>query len=153
MMFRRFLFASILLCLVAGCVKQETIVTAFTFTSNGAQISGNVYTATYKRDSATARQVLLAKLYLDTKDYIQIHYSDSSYITPGTYNNGGILSYTASDSIVYDLTSGNLTISQIDTVAHKISGTFQFTGFNPYASPISVSFSNGSFNSLVYQTH
>ena len=130
-----------LLFFLAGCIKQETIVTAFSFSSNGVKLSGHVYTSTYKRDSTSGNEVLITKLYIDNKDYVQIHYSAPNYIATGTYSNSDVLSYT-SDSTVYTLTSGNLTITQIDTIAHKISGTFQFSGINPSASPTSVTFND-----------
>ena len=141
------------LLLLASCIKQETITTIFTFSSNGVQVSGNTYTASYKRDSVSGSHNFTANLYVGAKsnnNYIQINYSGAGYITPGTYNNGGIFSYIV-DSTTYSETTGSLTISQIDTIAHKMSGNFQFSALNPAVTPSSLTITNGSFTALAYQ--
>ncbi|HWB62893.1 MAG TPA: DUF6252 family protein [Chitinophagales bacterium] len=157
---RKLTGALVLLLIIAGCTKSLTVDTAYSFTNNGVNYGGNVYTATYHYDTANARQVFNGTLYIggaNSGNYLQLNLQSNNYIIPGTYQYANTYPASASasmrfvsDTIQYIQLSGYVQVTSIDTVGHKISGAFEFGGANTQNALSTISLTNGKFTNLNY---
>ena len=140
--------------LVAGCKKEATPTYAYTFTANASNFSGNVYDASYIRDSVSGKLKFDAKFYIGAKTdyrYIELKFSGNNYIDTGSYTNVGPLTYNR-DGHTYIEQYGTYTINKLDTANQLISGTFQFTGYCSIETILYMNVTNGVFTNVKYVT-
>jgi hypothetical protein len=154
------LIAILFLATIASCSKDNGFAKAYTFSLNGVQVSGDLYSALYHYDTAAGEWAFTGVFNIsDTANYayLQLNFVSQNIIRPGNYNYGQSYanSTTAGFTCVngpksYSETSGNLQISQVDSVNHKISGAFQFAAVNTADAANSISISGGSFSNISY---
>ncbi len=116
-------------------------------------IDGTLYTADDAQAAIGDGLINVAGLRGSNGEYVAVVVNGTS---EGTYTEEAIMSYSASDnddnvySNLFSTSPGSVTISEIDTVNHTISGTFSFTGIND-ADDEKV-FTNGVFENVPYTT-
>ena len=140
---------------LSGCKKDLSY--SYGFSVNGVGCQGNTYSAYYKYDTVATLNEFAADFYIgnvaDT-NYVQISFSGNGYIMPGVYYSGVTNPGNTQCSFAYNKNhlyytdvSGIIEILQIDTVAHKIKGNFQFSAANARDT---VRVTNGSFAGIKY---
>ncbi len=142
-------------CCLIGCKKDLSY--SYGFIVNGVAHQGNTYSAYYLYDTVAALNEFAADFYIgnvtDT-NYVQVSFSGNGYILPGVYYSGVTNPGNTQCSFAYNKNhlyytdvSGIIEILQIDTVAHKIKGNFQFSAAN---AGDTVHVTNGSFAGIKY---
>ncbi len=152
------LFTLLAIIALAACNKDTTITPAFTFTNGGSAVSGNNYQATYSLNPGTYFYAFTGNFYeSNSGTYVQLVFSSTNYIVPGTYQCGGTYPARTTGSLnlftgttQYETSMGSFQITSLDTVKRLISGTFQFNGVSVVDSFQKVSVTNGSFANINY---
>jgi hypothetical protein len=149
----------LILCVLtmAGCKKELSYKYAFNL--NGTAYRGDTYTASYDLDTVAGLREFVADFYIgkitDT-NYVQVSFSGNNYVTPGTYYSGilnpgnTLCSFAYVNHVYYTNITGIVQISQIDTVARNLSGSFQFKAVSNANSADSVVVTNGGFSGVNY---
>lgn len=154
----RYLILLLVLCFITGCKKNLSY--SYAFNVNGVVCRGDNYTAVYHLDTAAALQEFAANFYVgnvtDTT-YVQVSFSGNNYVVPGTYYSGIINPYNTICSFAYNKNhtyysnvTGLVQITQIDTVAHKLRGSFQFRAVSNVNANDTVTITNGGFSGINY---
>jgi hypothetical protein len=156
----KYIYSLIFLAIIAlaSCNKDTTITPAFTFTNGGNAVSGNNYKATYSLNPGTYFYAFTGNFYeSNSSTYVQLIFSSTNYIVPGTYQCGGTYPARTTGSLnlyvgstQYETSTGSFQITSLDTVKRLISGTFQFNGVSVVDSFHKVSVTNGSFSNINY---
>lgn len=154
----RFLILFLFITLAAGCKKD--LSTRYAFDLNGVTYRGDNYNATYHLDTLSGLQEFAANFYIgnitDT-NYVQVSFSGSRFIGPGTYYSGITNPYSTVCSFAYNKShtyytnvTGIVQITQIDTIGHNMKGSFQFKAVNTLNSTDTVWVTNGGFSGINY---
>lgn len=151
--------ATLYILFAGGCSRESDNLDydpqTFAYKVGSVWYTGGLHYCWYTAND-TAR-ALKAEFYGDpiTVNYLHIEVTGANYLPPRQYNVGYdsatgatiIMRFYTDGSHPYTSTSGNLTITEFDTVNRQLSGTFQFTGT---WSGQTRQVTNGSFNSLKY---
>ncbi len=143
---------------MAGCKKELSY--SYAFDIGATPYRGNTYTANYQYDTAANLQEFAANFYIgsatDSND-VQVSFSGSNYVVPGTYYSGVVNPYNTTCSfayfknhIYYANVTGIVQILQADNVGHTLSGNFQFTAVNTSNTYDTIIVSNGAFSNITY---
>jgi hypothetical protein len=158
---KKLLVASFFLFLLSSCAKNKTVPSAFSYNYNGAQVSGDVYTAYYHRDTTAHLWLFTARYYAGTpsdSNFIQLNFTSTNYIVPNTYVFGTSYANSTTTGMAlrvgtanYVETAGSIQITSIDTAHQQITGNFQFNATNGANSYQTASITNGALNNINYQ--
>ena len=155
---KKYILLFIALGLLGGCKKELSY--NFAFNLNGTTYRGDNYSATYNLDTVAGLREFAADFYIgNTSDtnYVQVSFSGSNYILPGTYysgitnvNNTHCSFAYNKNHVYYNNVTGIVEILQIDTVGHKIKGNFQFKAASSIGAADTVMVTNGAFSGISY---
>jgi len=149
---------TLVVIILSGCKKDLNY--RYAFDVNGALCQGNNYTAFYQYDTAAGLHEFVADFYIGSvsdTNYVQLSFSGNNYITVGTYYSGitnpgnTVCSFGYyKNHIYYNNIIGIVQVTQSDTVAHSLKGSFQFSALSNVNPSDSVQVTNGAFAGINY---
>ena len=136
--------------LSTGCKKSSNSSSGVSATVGGAGFSATLTTAVYSKDSAIYE---IAGTTITTKDtsFIGLIITPPITLNKAISGNSFSLEYLHSGKDYFNVNgsyngTGTLTVTGLDSVNHRISGTFSAIVYNAFSSSDSVAITNGQFN-------
>lgn len=150
-----YLFTIILTVAFTACKKDEPVVKPQPPNSMTAKVNGVDWVAALPASAYNLGEISLMGASMDGQG-IGMYAEDTKITQPGTYTVRAVYSVVPQDSMfgpTWGSPTGIMTITKLDTVAKKVSGTFSFTAEAEPTSGASGTrtITNGFFNDIIMQ--